>query len=285
MKPNARPEWVKQDTGKDLSCFITRTGMSAVLLPDTTEKKNCRCSAVFSANRSGLNFRENSVADSFSVIPGSRQAVVKISASDTPPDYYQFDLDQGANARLNKITALNQSPVKTLGKSYDLLYKSFDGMQIHGIIYAKEDWVKGNKKYPVIVWPHGGPDAQEIHRYDAGFQYFVAKGFIVFAPNFRGSTGYGKKFETLNDKDWGGGHIKDYPDEFKGAVAVVALANLFTLMSSIPQDPAWQGEFRTEIGDPVKDEALYRERSPFFHVSKVRTPLKIYQAGKRHPHG
>src|SRR5690606_5387765 len=120
---------------------------------------------------------------------------------------------------------------------------------------------------------------------------------------------------TLNDKDWGGGHIKDLiwakramekldfidkdriyivgarfggfstlstitqnPKEFEGAVAIVALANLFTFMKSIPEDPAWQAEFLTEVGDPVKDKKLYEERSPYFHAEKIAIPLKIYQA-------
>ena len=68
------------------------------------------------------------------------------------------------------------------------------------------------------------------------------------------------------------------PKEFKAAVGFIAIGNLFTFMKSIPPDEAWQAEFTREIGDPKKDKALYRERSPFFHVNKIQTPLQIYQA-------
>ena len=167
----------------------------------------------------------------------------------------------------------------------------------------------------MVIWPHGGPDSFEMHQYNRLFQFLALNGYIVLAPNFRGSTGYGKKFETLNDKDWGGGHIKDliwakkelvkrpyadperffifggsfggfstlsaitqYSSEFKAAVAFIAIGNLFTFMKSIPPDPGWQSEFLTEVGDPVKDEKLLKERSPFFHVEGIKLPLKIFQA-------
>ena len=72
--------------------------------------------------------------------------------------------------------------------------------------------------------------------------------------------------------------VTQYPKEFKAAVAMVAIGNLFTFLKSIPPDPAWQGEFLTEMGDPVKDKKLYRDRSPHFFAKNVSIPLKIYQA-------
>ncbi len=260
---------------------------------------------------------QRSIASNFTRLPGEETAYVRIVQADNPGDFYRFDLAKGKTAPLERLTRMNLSnlPDGAFAKSYDLTYKSFDGLGIHGIVFAKEEWVKGGEKRPVILWPHGGPDAHELHAYHPFFQYWVLNGFVVFAPNVRGSTGYGKKFETLNDKDWGGGHVKDliegkkalaalpyvdpdrafivgasfggystlsaitqYPTEFRGAVAVVALANLLTFFKSIPPDPAWRNEFLTEMGDPVKDEALYRERSPYFHAQNVKIPLKIYQA-------
>ena len=244
----------------------------------------------------------------------TRKMILNFSAANSPGTYYTLDLDSG---RAEHLLDLNLSKIKPeqMATSYDVDYKSFDGLPIHGVIYAKPEWLKSGKKYPLIVWPHGGPDAYESHDYRGIFQFLALNDFVVFAPNFRGSGGYGKRFETLNDKDWGGGHIKDvlvgkeevvklpyvdpqnvfilggsfggystltaitlYPPTFKAAVGIVAIGNLFTFLKSIPPDEAWQTEFRREMGDPVKDKALYEARSPFFHVDKLATPLQIYQA-------
>ncbi len=240
--------------------------------------------------------------------------LLKYSAANSPGSLYWFDIK---NNQTSQVLDYNRSsiPQSALATSYDFEYESFDGLKIHGILYAKEDWKKSGKKYPLVVWPHGGPDFYESHNYRKWFQYLALNDFVVFAPNFRGSAGYGKKFETLNDKDWGGGHIRDLvegrkavekldwidennvfifggsfggystlatttfqPKAFKAAVGVVAIGNLFTFMKSIPPDEAWQAEFTREIGDPVKDKKLYEARSPFFHVDKIQIPLQIYQA-------
>lgn len=244
----------------------------------------------------------------------SQTALAKVSSAQVPGEFRTFRLGQESSEIMFE---LNKSQFKStdLAQSFDFRFKARDGLDIHGIIYAKKEWLDGAKKYPLIVWPHGGPDASEQHVYHPIFQYLVLNGFVVFAPNYRGSTGYGKRFETLNDKDWGGKHINDlidgknqvvqlryvdstnvfifggsfggysslaaitfHPQEFRAASAVVAIGNLFTFLKSIPPDEAWQSEFITEVGHPVRNEKLVRERSPFFHVERVKTPVAIYQA-------
>ncbi|MCB0378560.1 MAG: S9 family peptidase [Bdellovibrionales bacterium] len=244
----------------------------------------------------------------------NNQMILKFTAANNPGSLYKFDTKTLKTAH---VMDLNKSkiPMADLAVSEDFEYKSFDGMKIHGILIAKPEWKTSGKKYPLVIWPHGGPDSFERHSYRSWFQYLALNGFVVYAPNYRGSAGYGKKFETLNDKDWGGAHIKDLvsarqaveqlpwvdeknafifggsfggystlatatfqPDAFKAAVGVVAIGNLFTFMKSIPPDEAWQTEFKREMGDPVKDKKLYTDRSPFFHVDKIQIPLQIYQA-------
>src|SRR5690606_41994932 len=56
-----------------------------------------------------------------------------------------------------------------------------------------------------IFWPHGGPQWAERKRFRALFQFLLARGYTIFAPNFRGSTGYGKRFRKMVERDWGGG--------------------------------------------------------------------------------
>lgn len=312
-----RLTWAHVKPDRDIKCYQQRSGDITFLLEFFQGQVITRPFTGVFEKELAIPAPERSLVSNFVRLPDESTAYVRIVQANNPGDYYRFDISKGKAAPLERLAKMNISkiPDSEFAKSYDLNYKSFDGFQIHGIVYAKEEWTKGDKKYPVILWPHGGPDSQELHSYHPFFQYWALNDFVVFAPNFRGSTGYGKKFETLNDRDWGGGHIKDliagkkaleklpyvdssrifivgasfggystlsaitqYPTEFKGAVAIVALANLFTFYKSIPPDPAWQNEFLTELGDPVKDEKLYRARSPYFFAEKIQIPLKIFQA-------
>ena len=81
-------------------------------------------------------------------------------------------------------------------------YKTFDGRTIGAWLYNPE-------KTRVLVWLHGGPQDVCLNNFDPVLQYFALSGYAVFAPNFRGSSGYGKEFKTLNWNDLGGGDLKD----------------------------------------------------------------------------
>lgn len=309
--------WAFVDDGKDLSCSYDRRADLSILSERYDGRSAMRLFEGVFETEAKLPFPDRSFVSDLAWIRGSTRALVRMRAYDNPGDYYCFDLWAGAAQEVKPVSRLNLSAIdpKLFGQSRDLRYKSFDGLEIHGIVYAPEAWLGDGKRHPAIVWPHGGPDWSESHDWRAIFQFWNLNGFVVLAPNFRGSLGYGKRFETLNDRDWGGGHIEDlvwgkrelaklpyvdperifiaggsfggystlaaitkHPEEFRAAAAFVALANLFTFLQSIPPDPAWQTEFSKEVGDPIKDEALLRERSPFFHADQVKTPLRIWQA-------
>jgi dipeptidyl aminopeptidase/acylaminoacyl peptidase len=87
-------------------------------------------------------------------------------------------------------------------------YKSFDGLEIEAAL-LKPGGYDGKSKLPTIVLVHGGPTGNWSDSVDAWGQLLVARGFAVFYPNVRGSTGYGEKFTELNKGDWGGGDFKD----------------------------------------------------------------------------
>ncbi|TBR20853.1 S9 family peptidase [bacterium] len=309
--------WTRAEDGKDVWCAYDRRADLSTLTSAYDGRRTLRVFEGAFDREVPLPLPEKAFVSNLAWVRGTTRAVARVSAYDNPGDYFEFDLWEGADQPLLKVTKLNVSSIDPalFGKSEDLRFKSFDGLDIHGIVYAPEAWKKDGAKRPAIVWPHGGPDFAESHDWRAIFQFWNLNGFVVFAPNFRGSLGYGKKFETLNDRDWGGGHIEDvvwgkrelaklpyvdpervfiaggsfggystlsavtkHPAEFRAAAAFVALANLFTFLKSIPPDPAWQNEFAREVGDPVKDEALLKERSPFFHADQVKVPLKVWQA-------
>jgi dipeptidyl aminopeptidase/acylaminoacyl peptidase len=89
-----------------------------------------------------------------------------------------------------------------------IAYKSFDGLTINAYLY-KPPHLKQDEKVPGILWIHGGPTSQFSDAYTANMQFFAQQGYAVLAPNIRGSSGYGRHFEDLNDGDWGHDDLKD----------------------------------------------------------------------------
>lgn len=120
-----------------------------------------------------------------------------------PPDLYRMDL------KSNQVMQLTFSNLPAMTKNKFVVpemvaYKSHDGLEIPAFLYHPE---KSNGA--AILYPHGGPKDQYGFFWDEAAQYFTAKGYTYLAPNYRGSTGYGKDFERANYNDWGVGDTKD----------------------------------------------------------------------------
>jgi dipeptidyl aminopeptidase/acylaminoacyl peptidase len=90
----------------------------------------------------------------------------------------------------------------------DVTFTSFDGVEIHGFLFRPAG-ASADDPVPAVVYPHGGPTSCYGDEWDGHAQYFVDKGYAWLAPNFRGSTGYGREFERLDHGDWGVGDTKD----------------------------------------------------------------------------
>lgn len=198
----------------------------------------------------------------------------------------------------------------------DVFYNSFDGLKIHALLFIPKG-LKKDGTNPVIVWPHGGPEWQVLRNFDRYIQVMANAGFIVFAPNYRGSVGYGKDFQKLIYKDWGGNEFKDIlfgvdflkqtgyidknkvavaggsyggfmvltcitkaPDIWKCAVDIFGPSNLFTFIKSVPEH--WKNGTDKLIGNPERDKELLYERSPINFVKNIKCPLLVIQ-GKQDP--
>jgi dipeptidyl aminopeptidase/acylaminoacyl peptidase len=121
----------------------------------------------------------------------------------TPPDLYRISMGD------KRVTQLTFSNPPALQRNKRVLpeivsYKSFDGLEIPAFLYKPE---KSNGA--AIVYPHGGPKDQYGFIWDELAQYFTAKGYTYLAPNYRGSTGYGKQYERANYDNWGVGDTQD----------------------------------------------------------------------------
>jgi dipeptidyl aminopeptidase/acylaminoacyl peptidase len=135
--------------------------------------------------------------------PGGRYLTVEHEAATLPPDLYRVDIPGGQMTQLtfSMPPALAAQPLVT---PEHLTYRSFDGLEIPALL-----WKPANPNGAAIVRPHGGPADQYLSQWDALAQYFLAKGYTFFTPNFRGSSGYGRDFEHANYNDWGVGDTQD----------------------------------------------------------------------------
>ena len=212
----------------------------------------------------------------------------------------------------------------TLATGEDASYLSHDGLRVSARLYlpAKGLGFKGPR--PVIYYVHGGPQGQERPDF-AWFsmpliQYLTLRGFAVFVPNVRGSTGYGLSYTKHVDRDWGGqdrlDHVhamtkvltKDkrldvnrsaivgrsyggymtlmqagmHPDLWAASCDMFGPYDLLTFSDRIPE--TWKPYFKLSIGDPEKPEerALLVERSPKTHLQNMSAPMLVIQ-GRNDP--
>src|SRR5262249_23542593 len=89
-----------------------------------------------------------------------------------------------------------------------VVYESFDGVEISAYVYHPRDRQPG-QRFPGIMWIHGGPTSQFMDAFQPQVEYFVQAGYVVVLPNVRGSPGYGRYVEDLNNRDWGHGDLQD----------------------------------------------------------------------------
>jgi dipeptidyl aminopeptidase/acylaminoacyl peptidase len=171
-----------------------------------------------------------------------------------------------------------------------------------------------NGQHPAIVFVHGGPTAQTMNTFNRFVQYMANQGYFVIAPNYRGSTGYGKEFQNANLFDMGGGDLQDVlaaadwikqtgyvdpkkvilmggsyggyltmmgvtkaPELWAAGVPIVPFVNWFTEIQN--EDPVLQQSDLATMGDLVKNKALYEDRSPINFVDRIKAPLYLLAGG------
>jgi dipeptidyl aminopeptidase/acylaminoacyl peptidase len=193
-------------------------------------------------------------------------------------------------------------------------FASYDGVSVPGVLYRPHQ-ASAAAKAPAVVLVHGGPGGQSSVGYSALEQALVNHGYVVFAINNRGSSGYGKTFYAMDDRKHGeadlgdvvaskrmlvetgyvdpariailGGSYGGYmtlaaltlqPDAFKAGVDLFGISNWPRTLSSIPP---WWGAFRdalyAELGDPKTDSVRLRRISPLFHAERIKVPLMVLQ--------
>ncbi len=124
-----------------------------------------------------------------------------------PSDLYLYDIVKDELKQLTEGLP-DHVDASELVIPEEIMYRSYDGLQIPALVY-KPQVSKGSGLPPAVLRIHGGPNYRSYINWDPTIQLLVSHGYIVFAPNYRGSTGYGNEFMELNRNDWGGGDLKD----------------------------------------------------------------------------
>ncbi len=189
----------------------------------------------------------------------------------------------------------------------EVIYAGIDGETVPALLYRPAD-VSPNT--PAVVVIHGGPTWHFSYTWYPFMIHLVSRGWTVLAPNYRGSTGYGREWQTLNRFDLGGGDADDcaagaqylvregladpnriaatgrshggyltmscltrYPTLWAGGSAIVPFLNLFHCHEELREDlKHWDIE---NMGSPEENFELWRERSPYFFLDRVKAPVQI----------
>ena len=197
---------------------------------------------------------------------------------------------------------------------YLVHYPSRDGKwTISAFLYVPFNMAR-NGQNAAIVYIHGGPTAQTMNSFNRFVQFAANQGYMVLAPNYRGSTGYGKEFQQANLFDMGGGDLQDVlagvdwikqtghldpkkiavmggsyggylsmmavtkaPEVWAAGVPIVPFVNWFTEIEN--EDPVLREGDLATMGDPVKNKALYEERSPINFIDQINAPLLLLAGG------
>ena len=232
---------------------------------------------------------------------------------DAPGDVWQYDL---ASRQSRQVTQSLVAGLRSadMVEPYLVHYPSRDGKwQISAFVYVPHN-VQRNNQNPAVVYIHGGPTAQTVNSFNRGIQYLVNQGYLVIAPNYRGSTGYGKEFQQANLFDMGGGDLQDVlaagdwikksgyvdpkkmivmggsyggymsmmavtkaPEVWAAGVPIVPFVNYFTEVEN--EDPVLREMDLATMGDPVKNKALWEDRSPINFVDRIKAPLLLLAGG------
>jgi dipeptidyl aminopeptidase/acylaminoacyl peptidase len=239
-----------------------------------------------------------------------------VGSSSSPGNLFVYDFRTGEHRQLtdNLSDAIDPNDLVT---AEVIRFKSFDNLDIPAIYY-KPQQASAEQQVPALVWVHGGPGGQSRQLYHPLIQYLVNHGYAILAVNNRGSSGYGKTFFMMDNRNHGEDDLRDCiygkkwlaeqdyisddeigiiggsyggfmvmramthtPEEFTVGVNLFGVTNWLRTLKSIP--PWWESfkdALYEEMGDPAVDSVRLYNISPVFHGDKVKRPVMVLQGSK-----
>lgn len=247
------------------------------------------------------------------ISPSEKNMIIYVAGDKSPTDLFLYNMETKNLKKLTKALSPEINPAD-LVEAQVVRFKSFDGMEVPAIYYKPLN-ASAKNKVPALIWVHGGPGGQSRAGYSQSIQYYVNHGYAILAVNNRGSSGYGKSFYKMDNRNHGDKDLKDcvwgkkwlasqpdingnkigiyggsyggfmslagiiqYPNEFAVSVDFFGVANWLRTLNSIP--PYWES-FRKalydEMGDPATDSVRLKSISPLYNTDKIKTPLLVLQ--------
>ena len=231
--------------------------------------------------------------------------VALLSTPRLPAELFVLDAGTSRSSGLRRLTHVNQDLLKTiaLADAEEERFPTLDGTEIQAFIYKPQSF-DPKRRYPTLLWLHGGQESQYDYGFNFRVQLFAANGYVVVMPNVRGSGGRGLDFTLSNYRAWGTHDVEDVivatdyvvelgyadpdrlgiggwsyggtltndvitsTDRFAGAISGASVG-LWT--STYGHDP-YQEWFDTELGPPWENRDLWDSISPFMEVENITTP-------------
>ncbi len=240
---------------------------------------------------------------------GGHHLLFSYVTTTTRPQVLLYNLDDDTTEVLLDAEYGDVDPADFVPGEY-VHYPTSDGLEVPAILYRPRELEDG-RRYPALIHAHGGPTGQFFRGFDAQAQFLADRGYLVLCPNVRGSTGYGVTWRDANLLDWGGRDLADIaagaeylkalpevdgarlgifggsyggylsymavvkqPELFKVGVPIVGITDLHQLYEDNSRVMPQLGYyFRTMMGDPVENAALWRDRSAITHAAALKAHL------------
>lgn len=255
---------------------------------------------------SGINFTPGLDPRS----PEGTSLLVVNMAANVAGELNRYDLATDTVTPVTRLALASLRP-EALATSQQVTYTSFDGTLISALVTMPANLARDGSN-PAIVIPHGGPTGKTDDYFDDVAAALASRGYIIIAPNFRGSTGYGKDFQAANYNDLGGGDLKDViaakqflvasgyvdpkrvgifggsyggfmtlmaigkaPDEFAAGVQWFGIINWRTMYRDM--DEVLKAYLRSLMGTPEDNPEGYDRASPLTYIANAKAPLLSLQ--------
>ncbi len=286
--------------GKYQVSGVNQDAQTKIQVLDTTTGNTVKLPNMPSGDLRGVNFSKD-----------SSKMVFYINSDTSPSNLYVHTMGTDSIKRLTNSGNPDISE-ENLVVGEVVRFMSFDGLEIPCILYKPKQ--AETKKVPALIFVHGGPGGQSRKGYSAMIQHLVNNGYGICRINNRGSSGYGKTFNHLDDKRHGEDDLQDvvynkkylqsldwvdadkigvmggsyggymtmaamaFTDEFKVGINIFGVTNWVRTLKSIP--PYWEAFRKSlydELGDPATDEERLHRISPVFFGHQVKSPVLVVQ--------
>jgi dipeptidyl aminopeptidase/acylaminoacyl peptidase len=299
-------EWVARRDDAELSARFDRAGRRALLNWNVAGRSELELLDVASGKREPLAPPPSEVASVEEFSPDDRFVLFSVSGATAPIDLWRYEI------ATREWTQLTFSPhpgvdLSALVRPRLETFKAHDGLALSGWLYLPPGFEAPG---PVVLSFHGGPESQERPVFRADYQALLSRGIAVFAPNIRGSSGFGKRFVNLDNgalrvdanrdirstaehlvaagiadrKRIGitggsyGGYavmvgLTEYPDLFAAGANLFGMVNFETFFK---HTQPWMAKVSaSEYGDPVTDAKVLHDLSPIHKIDRIRAPSLV----------